>query len=55
MESFFAIHTGVLAQDYSLGGSVYSENGDPIPEASLYLSDANWAVSNEEDRLRFQK
>lgn len=52
---FFAIHTGVLAQDYSLGGSVYSENGDPIPEASLYLSDANWAVSNEEGSFEISK
>jgi len=45
---FFAISSGVLAQTSSLNGVVLNGDGNPVSQASLYLSDANWAISNDD-------
>lgn len=48
---FFAIHTGLYAQQFSVEGVVSTTQGLPITEATVYVSQSVWAVSDAEGKF----
>lgn len=45
---FFAIQTGLFAQQFSVEGVVSTSQGAPISEATVYVSQSIWAISDAE-------
>ncbi len=48
---FFAIQTGLYAQQFSVAGVVSTPQGLPITEATVYVSQSVWAVSDAEGKF----
>ncbi|MBO6794555.1 MAG: TonB-dependent receptor [Balneolaceae bacterium] len=51
---FFAIHSGLYAQQFSIEGVVSTKQGQPISEATIYVSQSVWAISDAEGQFQLQ-
>ncbi len=51
---FFAIHSGLYAQQFSIEGVVSTQQGQPISEATIYLSQSAWAISDSDGQFQLQ-